>query len=685
MIINKDKETLLIKNVSEKKNLSNFKDFHSSFNLLQIIKLNLINYYFFIFLISYLLYYLSLEKCMEGQVQCSKKNTWIKTKLTEAIFCSIILSFLIELVILNIISRIHLIHVLLFFLCAFIYSHGLEFYDHGLFNFLGCFIIIVIFIIAFLPINFLIYLIKKKKKFIIFVYIVFLIVFLFMYYYYISHFLGCKDWEKGLNNTYIENNINKYGCQIKIPKYCSYKFGKYFLDITKRSGIECGKDLTTKEKLLEFSTSKNINRNTKRIGFPLTNKDSMCLIRPDKKKKISISIYTKKNLIDMDNKKQLQTLGEGNIPEVIVDFSHNSFGEMIINVKYNESLSKERKKKEKNTNPFSNNIMILYFDSVARSTGIRQLKKTLKFFEEFMPYKGKFNKKYPSENFHSFQFFKYHSFYMYTHGNYPKLFYGMDKSENMTRITKYLKENGYITGFSNDMCLRDSCWMPHDMSKEEICDHELILCDPNMRSTNSMIKKCLYNKVNAGHQYEYGLQFWTKYEKNRKFLLIVNNDGHEGTLEILKYDDDIIFNFLNNLYNSNSLKETTILLLSDHGCPMPSVYYFNSFFRLDRNLPMLYIFTYDRKNVSYNKQYKNINENQQKFITAYDIYNTILYLMYGKDYFKKYDKNFRIIPKSKLGKPLFSRISSKRTPYNYKNMSTKTCIIIKKKINKKKK
>ena len=64
----------------------------------------------------------------------------------------------------------------------------------------------------------------------------------------------------------------------------------------------------------------------------------------------------------------------------------------------------------------------------------------------------------------------------------------MDKSENMTRITKYLKENGYITAFSNDMCLRDSCWMTHDMSKEEICDHKLILCDPNMKSINSMIK-----------------------------------------------------------------------------------------------------------------------------------------------------------------------------------------------------
>lgn len=215
----------------------------------------------------------------------------------------------------------------------------------------------------------------------------FLIVFLFIYYSYISNFLGCKDWEKGLNNTYIENDINKYGCQIQKPKYCLYKFGKYFLDITKNSGIECGKELDTKEKLLKYSSSKNImrkrfrdNKNTKRIGFPLTNKNSMCLKRPDKKK-ISISIYTSKNLIDMDNMEQIKTLGEENIPEVIIDYSHNSYGEMIINVNYNESLSQERKEKENNTNPFSNNIMILYFDSVARSTGIRQLKKTLKFFE----------------------------------------------------------------------------------------------------------------------------------------------------------------------------------------------------------------------------------------------------------------------------------------------------------------
>ena len=629
-------------------------------------------FYTFSFLISYILYYLSLEKCMKGQIECSKMNKWIKKKLSESICCSFILSFLIELMILKLLSKKNLIHIFIVFFFFYIYSHGLEFYDHGLFNFIGCIIIIIIILIVILPFNFLIYLIKKKNRYLIFIYISLLIIFLFYYLNYISTFLGCNDWPKGLNDTSIENNIDKYGCQIIIPKYCPYKIGKYFFDITKKTGIRCGNDLKTKKRLLRFSKTENINENTTRIGFPLTNKDYMCLKKLNYNKGISISMFTKKNLIDMDNKTQLKKIGKENYPEIIIDFSQNIYGEMIINLNYNESLSKERIKKEKNTKPYSKNIIILYFDSVSRRNALTQLKKTVKFFEKFMPYKGAFNQKYPTENYHSFQFFKYHSFYFFTHGNYPKLFYGKDKSKNMTRITKYLKENGYITAFSNDMCLRDPLFIPRDMTFDEICDHELILCDPNKKSTNSMIKKCLYNEVNAWYQYEYGLQFWRKYKNNRRFLLIVNNDGHEGTLEILKYDDDIVFNFLNTLYKENMLKETTIMLLSDHGCPMPSIYYFNKFFRLEKNLPMLFLFTYD-KTISYNEQYKYIYENQQKFITSYDIYNTILYLIYGNYFF------IRPTPKSKLGANIFTSINPKRTPYNYISMPLYTCVKIKKK------
>ena len=628
----------------------------------------------FFFLLSYYFYYLSLEKCMEGQIECGKKIKWIKKKVYQSLLSSIIQGILIEFIFLNLISKLHLIHCFLFYIIIYNYSHGEDFFDHGLYNFLGCIIIIMILIIIFIPFNILLYLIKKKKIKIIYIFLLILIILSFNIKYLIKNLLNCNEWNKGLNNTYIENDINKYGCNIKIPKICPYKFGSHFLDISKIFKIKCGNEHNTKKKLIYFSRSKHINFNTSKIGFPLINKITKSL----KKYKENILLFTKTNLVDMDNNDQLKSIGKKNLPEVIVDFSENPNGKMIINLRYNETLSKERKKFEAKNVPYSENIIILYFDSVSRSQSLRQLKKTTKFFENFMSYEGNYNPKYPSENFHSFQFFKYISFYNWTRGNYVKIFYGNNNYSNKARITKYFKENGYVTAFSNDMCFRAPFAM-NSMKQEEICDHEFILCDPNMKNTNSMIKKCLYDKLNAEYQYEYGFQFWKKYKNNRKFLTIVNNDGHEGTLEILKYDDEILSNFLNNLFQNNMLKETTIFLLSDHGCPMPSLYHTSQFFRIEKFLPMLYIFTYDKKNITYYKQYKNILENQQKLITSYDIYNTIGFLIYGK-YYSKIKSKTDIIdkPKSKYGKSLFSRINPKRNSYNYKNMPKTICELPKK-------
>ena len=155
--------------------------------------------------------------------------------------------------------------------------------------------------------------------------------------------------------------------------------------------------------------------------------------------------------------------------------------------------------------------------------------------------------------------------------------------------------------------------------------------------------------------------------------MIINNDGHKGTLEVIKYDDDTVSNFLNDLYYNNLLKDTTILLLSDHGCPMPSVYYFNDFFQIERHLPMLFIFTSDKENQTYSDQYQHIHQNQQKFITAYDIYNTLCYLMLGNDYFKAEDPDSTYIFKSKLGVNLFQPINPKRSPEKYKKMKKGFC------------
>ena len=156
--------------------------------------------------------------------------------------------------------------------------------------------------------------------------------------------------------------------------------------------------------------------------------------------------------------------------------------------------------------------------------------------------------------------------------------------------------------------------------------------------------------------------------------MIINNDGHEGTLEVIKYDDDTVSNFLNDLYYNNLLKGTTILLLSDHGCPMPSVYYFNDFFQIERHLPMLFIFTSDKENQTYSDQYQHIHQNQQKFITAYDIYNTLCYLMLGNNYYKKKNRNSNQIFQSNLGINLFDPININRSPRNYQKMEQNICI-----------
>ena len=223
--------------------------------------------------------------------------------------------------------------------------------------------------------------------------------------------------------------------------------------------------------------------------------------------------------------------------------------------------------------------------------------------------------------------------------------------------------------------MRENTVTYHNYSYEEICDHELIICDPNKRSINSQVKRCLYNKISTEYLYEYGNQFWRKYKKNRKFLFISSNDGHEGTLEILKYVDNILYNFLIQLFKDNLLKDTTVFLLSDHGSSMPSPYYLIDFHKIEISLPMLYIICNDRKNISYNEQYSFILKNQQVLITAYDIYNTIANLIYGDNYeliLNKTDK--KDTPKSALGQSLFNYINSKkRKPKNYKKMVLNIC------------
>jgi hypothetical protein len=103
---------------------------------------------------------------------------------------------------------------------------------------------------------------------------------------------------------------------------------------------------------------------------------------------------------------------------------------------------------------------------------------------------------------------------------------------------------------------------------------------------------------------------------------------------------------------------------------MPSFYFPFHFYKLEEHLPMLYMIINDRKNASYEDQYKYIHENQQTFISSYDIYNTIGNLIFGDKYIYIKNKTEEIdTTKSQYDKSLFDKINQKiRTPEFYKNI-----------------
>ena len=329
------------------------------------IKLNvklLVNKYsnILLFIISYIIYFISLEACNEGEELCGNNMKWIYLKITEIIISCEIIVFLLIKIFFNDSSKFHLIHLFLIFILFFLFF----FYNYKFPNF------------------------------------------------------ECDGWEKGLNNTSIDNDEKKFGCRIKFPKYCQYKLFSPIQDYTKILGKNCSiKKSNSRDIIFKKSKSPYIKKNTKKFGFPFTNKGLIgCLDGMDTD---ILKNYVLENLFDVDN--NFKSFSE---PEIIVDFSKDSFGDLSINLKYNGTLSNERKNLENKTIPYSNNLIIIYIDSVSRAYSIRQLNKTLNFFEKFISFEGGFNKKYPDEIFHSFQFFKYHSFEGRTAGNYPRLFYG---------------------------------------------------------------------------------------------------------------------------------------------------------------------------------------------------------------------------------------------------------------------
>ena len=371
----------------------------------------------------------------------------------------------------------------------------------------------------------------------------------------------------------------------------------------------------------------------------------------------------KKNLINLDEFEK--NISNNKKPEVIVDFSENEYGKLNINLNYNDNLSKKRLEKSKNST--SNNIIFLFLDNLSRVHFYRQFKKTAKFLKQFFSYKG-FSMN-SSENFHGFEFLKYHKFDGATIDNAIPMFSGVyyDTKNNMISIVKDLKNLGYITCNSQDICHKELMGI-RDLENYTYVefDHEYASpnCDPNIYTfgygffggENGILRKCLYGKENIEHTFEYSKQFWSVYKNNKKFLRIVNTYAHEYSGEKAKYSDEATFQFLNDLFLSNQLKNTTIFIAGDHGFALMGVYKLlnPNDWNIENVMPIFILLIPDLKNKSYEEQYTEVYKNQQTLITPFDIYYTIRHIIYGKKY-----KDNLLSEQNNEGESLFKYINAK--------------------------
>ena len=630
------------------------------------------------------LYIKSLKGCNGDEFSCINYSLqYIYDDIyycTHSSFYFIVFLLLIQLKLCSIYQLILFFIIIIILICK---DHGDSFINHGILNNFSLFILIFLGELIIIIIIMIINHIKTKRYNLICIIIILIIILLFFIYIKKKDKYYCKNWGKGLNNTYIINNDSLYSCSINIPKEkCLIDIFSPLLDFSKIFNVKCEKR-TKKEKYLLKQMS-NLKNSTflKKIGFPITIGDKEEIEGNPAMYSDTLLEYVINNLIDIDNLNQKDNFNIKNNSEVIVDFTNNSYGELKIKINYNENLSQSRKNKTINNS--SNNILFIYLDNLSRVHFYRQYKKTIKFLKKFLTYEGFSIKENYEQKYHGFEFLKYHKFIGATLNNAISMFSGVyfNSNNKMISIVKDLKNLGYITCNVQDICHKELMSIGKFKNYSYIeFDHEYTgpNCDPNIYSygfgffggENGMLRKCLYGKESFEHSLEYAKQFWITYKDNKKFLRIVNTYAHEYSGEKSKYTDDSLFTFLNYLYYSNQLQNTIVFLAGDHGFALMGIYkLLNSRdWEIEQNLPIFIMLIPDLKNVSYNEQFSEIYKNQQILITPFDIYYTIRYIIYGEKY-----KDPPLNGNENDGESLFKFINPKsRTCNKYKMMNNCHC------------
>ena len=528
-------------------------------------------------------------------------------------------------------------YIIIIFYLPYFFSSNDEFGDHNSYNrkIYMLFLIIDIFSlqIFYMYISFL-----TKKKYTTFWIISSYFLLLFLVYLIIK-LSACNNFEFGIGNISIESdeNYEKNGeCVIKRPDTCNVDLFENLFRIINSKCEQTENERNIFIQSLEFNEDIN---SSYLFYYPNTvNFDwKVCT-----SKKFKNEVFSQIKPILKNEEKSNK--------EIFLEFDKETEkGKIIINLLRNETLVNLRKNKTKNENLF-NNILIIYINSLSRQQFINQMEKTSKILEKNYWRKNK------KSNLNSYQFLKYQVFDENNQlVNMLPMFYGTSfKKGNGENIIKKFKNEGFITGGSGNICSKEIFEIENkyiNITDFESFDHEnfAMFCDPNLFKEDNIYnslfnnfgrnKNCLYGYDSSYYVFEYGTQFLNKYKKEKKFLRLSFMKKNINAL-----DEQLSFFLNENLKTDNLL----IYIMSDN---------FQSSFKKVESKNILSLDSLFLIISKDNYSNEKIGKNEQKMITPYDIYYSLLNILENKNY--KNTSNF------------FTEINNKRNCETYSDWINK--------------
>ena len=662
-------EEIILQDTSNNKKLNFFRKMWNKLKpynpLINVILLNMYGVYY---------YLKSLKGCKNSRAFCL--NHYSLGKLIElfgnTLKASISFSIISVFTYWKLISFSNLLIISFTYITFYIFDHSDNFENHGYYNFYGFITLISIEIPLFLYISYISKFIKKKLfKQLGYLITPALVIFLIFYLKY-KILKNCYRYNIGLNGVKIDDDPQKYSCFYDYPKKCYIDILSPFMDYSYYAGGDCKtiRDLKEQKRYFTYFLIDEKNyENTTKFGFPITTTQEFSLRTQNDVKHFNERVS--KRVIDMDKYYKIPENETKPLePEVVLEFSKDNIGEIKIKINKNENLAKERKDLGLKYKSKFDNVLFIFIDSLSREHFKRKLKKTTKFIEKFMKTNNK------DKEYQSYQFMKYTTFDAFTQMSAQPMFYGekMDpKTSNGTFILKYMKERGFVTGQSIDLCSRELfVTMNNCLNKVEFSDfdHENVamFCDANYYNRDnpypflqggfSIIRRCLYGRDAFEYVFEYGTKFWEAYSDNKKFLRLGFIDAHEQSEEVIKYMDKPLTDFLENLFNRKLLEKTAIFFVSDHGNGMYGLYreIKADDFLFERTLAFWFMILHGYNDI---EGIQNLKDNSQTFLTPYDIHDTLSDIIFD-------EVNMEVHTREDLGYSVFRQINAKnRTCMKY--------------------